>query len=224
VSTFNTLAVIATALAAALLGLMSGYAIAARQRSRLRHALRLAAHAAHHDKLTGLPNRETLTRQLANPGSRTLVLAIVNLDRFAAINRLWGHRVGDQLLVLQAHRARYQARHDGVCYRLRRDEFAVVWPATADHAAQLADQLLAALAEPVELYVHDHPVTVTVCATAGVTTGAGTSSAGLLLARADTALQHAKQTARGTALLWRPSLAALPRPDRQPAHPAEGGQ
>ncbi len=63
---------------------------------------RNAARAALHDVLTGLPNRrhlfETLEELLAGQSGKFALVA-VDLDRFKPVNDLYGHAVGDQLLV-----------------------------------------------------------------------------------------------------------------------------
>jgi len=213
----------------AVLCAVAGYRLGTYRVAVLRTALSVATHTASHDRLTGLPNRSQLTARLIalDAARQPVVLAIVNLDRFAEANQ-FSHRIGDQLLVLQAARLRYTAgRHGGSVCRLAGDEFAVVWPAQPDTATALATELLAGLAEPVELYVGDHPVLMHTTATAGVTcldpVGAGDPTS-RLLTRANNALQHGKRTARGTATLWQPHLPALPRPRRasRPCHRAAG--
>jgi len=206
-----------------------GYRLGTHRMAVLRTALDTATHAASHDRLTGLPNRSQLAARLVQLDTerQPVVLAIVNLDRFAEAN-LFGHRIGDQLLVLQAARLRYAAgSHGGIVFRLAGDEFAAVWPSQPDTATALATDLLAALAEPVELHMSDHPVLMHTTATAGVAyldhAGAGDPTS-RLLTRANTALQHGKRTARGAATLWQPHLPVLPRPRRnRPGDPAAGG-
>ena len=75
--------------------------------------------------------------------------------------------------------------------------------------------------------IGNHSVWMHATATAGVViadhVGAGHPTA-RLLQRANTALQHGKRTGRGTAILWRPELPALPRPrgDGRPGTPPAG--
>jgi hypothetical protein len=99
-------------------------------------------------------------------------------------------------------------------FRLRADEFAALWPASAGHAQLLTAELLDELAQPIELHVADRPVIVHVTASAGVTTltptGGGTPDR-RLLTEADTALQHAKKAGRGSIIGWHSDLPVLPR-------------
>ncbi|MEV4706799.1 GGDEF domain-containing protein [Actinoplanes sp. NPDC049316] len=230
---FTILTVAAVAAVVAMLGGWAGYRLGTRRMATLQTALDVAVRTATTDPLTGLANRSALTRRLAqlDRERRPFVLAIVNLDRFSTTNQ-WGYRIGDQLLVLQAAQLRHAAtQRGGTVYRLVADEFAVVWPATAgvtvDAAAELSAGVLAALRGSVELRIDSRAVYVHTSATAGVTvsehlgTGDPTSR---MLRNADTALQHGKRTAPGTAVRWRPGLPALPRPrrDSRPGTPTAG--
>lgn len=215
----STILTAAAATVVAVLAAWAGHRIGIRRMATLETALAVAVRTATTDELTGLANRNQLRTRLVrlDRERQPFVLAIVNLDRFSTTNQ-WGYRVGDQLLVLQAAQLRHVAgQRGGSAYRLVADEFAVVWPSTADAAAGLAAELLAALTEPVELEIDNRSVWVNTTATAGVATsdrrGAGDPTS-RLLGRANTALQHGKHTARGTAVLWHPRLPVLPRPRR----------
>jgi diguanylate cyclase len=108
---------------------------------------------AHTDPLTGLGNRryfwDALERQAAAGGSATLVC--IDLDRFKAINDVWGHDVGDALLVEVAHRLRANLRAGDVAARLGGDEFAVLLALPPADARAAADRLGAILATPYAL-------------------------------------------------------------------------
>ncbi len=207
------------AVAGLLLGVLGGYLLGRRRIASLTTALAVAARNANHDLLTGAPNRLLLAARVQelNTSHRNAVLAILNLDRFADINR-FGYRIGDQLLVLLTGWLRHQAGlDDGTICRLRADEFAILWPAEAHHANVLTQRLLAQLAAPVELTVGDRSVIFRITATAGVTVLAATGSGdptGRLLTQANSALQHAKQRHRGSVMRWHPDLPVLPRPGR----------
>ncbi len=111
-------------------------------------------HQAHHDELTGLPNRAALLDRgaalvaTATPAEPLAVL-VMDLDRFKEINDTLGHAYGDRLLVEVAARITAELRDDDVVARLGGDEFAVlvpgVDPATACAAAE---RLVAALTAP----------------------------------------------------------------------------
>jgi len=101
---------------------------------RLRSYARLNAFLAGHDTLTGLANRTAFTRQAAkSTGTATqefpTAIALLDLDRFQAVNDALGHRVGDEMLLIIADRLR-EHLHDGdaVVARLGGDEFGIVLP------------------------------------------------------------------------------------------------
>src|SRR5215831_5054047 len=116
-------------------------------------------HQAHHDELTGLPNRALLLRRtddallgVARSGGRAGLL-LLDLDRFKEVNDTLGHPVGDALLRVVAHRLTHSVRPGDLVARLGGDEFAVLLPAAADAgmAREVAVRLRAALAEPIRL-------------------------------------------------------------------------
>jgi diguanylate cyclase (GGDEF)-like protein/PAS domain S-box-containing protein len=122
---------------------------------RLLH-LRLRYEATH-DELTGLPNRtlfaERLERLLsASSGVKRFGLCYLDIDGFKAVNDSLGHAVGDQLLVAVAERLQScTAGYGHLVARIGGDEFAalVTDPAGSEEVAELARQVLAALATPI---------------------------------------------------------------------------
>jgi diguanylate cyclase (GGDEF)-like protein len=114
------------------------------------------AHRAVHDALTGLPNRvllnQRLERELERRGA-TVVLMILDLDDFKAVNDTLGHAFGDRLLQDVSTRLGGVLRPIDLVARLGGDEFAVLISGPADASAGLsaAKRLVAALDEPFEL-------------------------------------------------------------------------
>jgi diguanylate cyclase (GGDEF)-like protein len=116
-------------------------------------------HQAHHDELTGLPNRKLLILQtseaLAQAGrSQTRAgFLLLDLDRFKEVNDTLGHPVGDRLLRIVAHRLTHSVRPGDLVARLGGDEFAVLLPSVreAGTAREVATRLRAAVAEPIRL-------------------------------------------------------------------------
>jgi diguanylate cyclase (GGDEF)-like protein/PAS domain S-box-containing protein len=114
---------------------------------------------ANHDSLTGLANRKMFLEHLhrvfsAAPSGTRAGLCFLDLDGFKAINDTLGHEVGDRLLVALARRLELTVRHRGLeVARLGGDEFVVLVPDSSDSAqlTALAEELLAAVAEPVRL-------------------------------------------------------------------------
>jgi len=112
-------------------------------------------HLAHHDPLTGLPNRtllaERLSRQIARArrGDQTFALHIVDLDEFKAVNDLLGHAAGDRFLCRVAEKLSDTIRLNDTLARLSGDEFAVLQTgaASAADAADLAQRLVKAVDE-----------------------------------------------------------------------------
>jgi diguanylate cyclase (GGDEF)-like protein len=150
------------------------------------------------DHLTGLGNRRALVEGLpARLAGRPLALLYVDLDDFKAVNDSAGHAAGDALLRAVAQRLRACVRDEDLVVRLGGDEFAAVPvdEADQDRAVQVAERVLEALAEPVELDgLHLRPA-----ASIGVALSPAGSAdpVGELLRDADAALYTAKAGGRG---------------------------
>ncbi|MGY1839444.1 MULTISPECIES: diguanylate cyclase domain-containing protein [unclassified Modestobacter] len=93
---------------------------------------RRTMHLAHHDELTGLPNRSHLLEHLdlelrrAQRGGTSVAAVLIDLNGFKAINDRFGHAVGDAALVGAASRLRGAIRAGDLLGRLGGDEFLVV--------------------------------------------------------------------------------------------------
>lgn len=112
---------------------------------------------AHYDPLTGLPNRVLLADRLEQAMARArrsgtrLVVALIDLDGFKAVNDQHGHQAGDELLVALAGRMRDALRQSDTIARVGGDEFvAVLTDLQRDHdCLPMVQRLLAAAAGPV---------------------------------------------------------------------------
>lgn len=102
---------------------------------------------AHHDPLTGLPNRAALARYLPRAEQRSqgtpcgLAVLYLDLDGFKPVNDRHGHAVGDQVLRESASRMRGCLRAGDLVVRLGGDEFLMILQVPLDEAAGQARQV-----------------------------------------------------------------------------------
>lgn len=159
------------------------------------------SHLAHHDPLTGLPNRMALLTRLeqALPQARRddlpLALMFIDLDRFKIINDTLGHPVGDQLLIEVARRIASTVRESDTVARIGGDEFVVVLPGsgTANDAANVAGKIIEALANPIVIEGQELHTSPSIGI--GVYPADG-HDVDTLMKNADTAMYHAKSAGR----------------------------
>jgi diguanylate cyclase (GGDEF)-like protein/PAS domain S-box-containing protein len=134
------------------------------ERQQLHHRL---LHQAHHDMLTGLPNRllllDRMEQALASAARRGKKAAVMcmDLDRFKQINDTYGHSVGDLCLKHVAERLKSRLRAEDTVARSGGEEFTVIVGdlASADDATRIVDDLLAALRKP--LVADQYPIDLT---------------------------------------------------------------
>jgi diguanylate cyclase (GGDEF)-like protein len=227
----STPAQIITVLAAVAVAAATWRVLRRRTDARQRTTLLAAAHAARRDPLTGSGSRFAFHETMATAISqrRRAAVILVNLDGSRPFVSRFGDRALDQLLVLIAGRVQHlPATAGGSSFRLRRDELVAIVDGPVTDATALAAQLLAAVAEPTEINLVGHPLTVTVSACAGVTalTVNSADDARLALVRSDTAMRSAKQAGRGQVAVFEPTSGRR-RGGASPAAPtdrnAEGG-
>jgi PAS domain S-box-containing protein len=113
------------------------HAIAVRDLRARKKAEQHIRFLAHHDALTGLPNRSTFNKKLDQEikaalvsGERLAVLCL-DLDRFKEVNDLFGHAAGDTLLQTVATKVTSLLDHSQMVARLGGDEFAIIAPGLA---------------------------------------------------------------------------------------------
>jgi diguanylate cyclase (GGDEF)-like protein len=146
----------------------------------------ISSHRAHHDVLTGLPNRSSLSETLqealdgAAVDARPVAVMLLDLDDFKSINDTLGHELGD-LVIQRVARRLQQAVSDGdssaaparsaqsggqetVLARIGGDEFGLLVHGTQTQAEKVAEQLLAVLDHPLEV----DSVALHICASIGI--------------------------------------------------------
>ncbi len=168
------------------------------------------AHMAHHDALTGLPNRVLLRQRLEQAlagvadGRRCAVLC-VDLDRFKDVNDTLGHPIGDLLLQAATQRLRNFLPRVDTLARLGGDEFAIVQTSTEQpaDAVLLAGRLIRDLSTPYGINGHRIIIGASVGIACAPQDGA---DADLLLRNADLALYAAKAEGRGRARVFEPRM------------------
>lgn len=179
-------------------------AISAEQQSRLK-----ARHQAHHDALTGLPNRQgllLLQERISSPpmdsALHTAVL-LVDLDRFKWINDAHGQGAGDELLVRVARQLQELARPGDLVGRLAGDEFLLIAPVTSKQSArELAQACIDTIATPMRLAGSE----LVPSASVGISFVLPGESASEVIENASMASYRAKGLGRGRFALFHPRL------------------
>jgi diguanylate cyclase (GGDEF)-like protein/PAS domain S-box-containing protein len=155
-------------------------------------------HLAHHDALTGLPNKmlftDILARSLAQAQRHQTKLAILflDLDRFKYINDTLGHDIGDKLLKEVAERLKNSIRGSDTVSRIGGDEFNILLSdiTSVDDASVIPRKILAAFQKPYTIAGHEIRVTTSI----GISIYPDDSEdLGTLLKHADIAMYHAKE-------------------------------
>lgn len=166
---------------------------------------------AHHDPLTGLPNRSMLLDRLtqallqAERHNRQVTTIFIDLDNFKLVNDSLGHRAGDALLKVVAERLIGCVRATDTVVRLGGDEFVIVLvdqEGGTDSSVTL-DRLRAALAEPVA--IEGRSLTVT-CSSGLAKFPLDGADAETLIMNADTAMYQAKASGRNTFQVYTPEM------------------
>jgi diguanylate cyclase (GGDEF)-like protein/PAS domain S-box-containing protein len=170
-----------------------------------------AEYMAHHDPLTGLPNRPLFLDRLhlALAGARrertVLALLFIDLDKFKPVNDRHGHQVGDLLLKAVAERILGCLRETDSAARFGGDEFVALLPSvgTEANAMGIAEEIRSALNRPFEI----EGLTLDIASSTGVALYPDhADSEQQLIERADLAMYHAKSEGRNCVRVYRPEL------------------
>ncbi|MBH3411903.1 phosphodiesterase DibA [Pseudomonas putida] len=194
-------------------GELSHYVAVFSDISAIKHSEQELAYLAHHDPLTGLPNRllfnDRAEQALASAqvNKRGCALLLLDLDHFQSINDGLGHTIGDQLLKLVGERLREAVGSNVTLARLGGDEFAVLAEncQQVGQAGKLAQGIIERMREPFEF--DDHRLFIS--ASVGISLfPTDALSAEQLLRNADSALFKAKDNGRACYALYTEELTA----------------
>ncbi|RYC29344.1 EAL domain-containing protein [Lichenibacterium minor] len=170
------------------------------------------SHMAHHDALTGLPNRVLFGSELERALSEwlpdeTVAVFCLDLDRFKQVNDTLGHPVGDALLRAVADRLQSFVSDRILVARLGGDEFAVIQVGAEQphESTDLGEQIIARLSEPYEIRGYQIVIGASVGVSLAPHDGDGADD---LLKNADLALYRAKTEGRGTLRFFEPGMDA----------------
>jgi diguanylate cyclase (GGDEF)-like protein/PAS domain S-box-containing protein len=199
------------------------HAIAVRDLRARKKAEQHIRFLAHHDALTGLPNRSTFNKKLDQEikaalvsGERLAVLCL-DLDRFKEVNDLFGHAAGDTLLQAVATKVTSLLDHSQMVARLGGDEFAIIAPGLSEPAVagRIAENILEAL----RLESEDSTQGALVSSSIGIAICPNDATdRQTLLSHADTALYRAKMEGRGTYRFFEAAMGAQVRDRRHIEH------
>ena len=170
-----------------------------------------ASYLAHHDELTGLPNRalfmDRLQQAIARAGriGHSVAVLFLDLDRFKNINDSLGHATGDEMLKLVGALCAKGLREVDTVARLGGDEFIVCLGdvGSAEEAGSVARRLLADITGGFEIGGHKLHANASVGISLYPADGADAET---LIRNADTAMYHAKGDGRGTFHFFRPQM------------------
>jgi diguanylate cyclase (GGDEF)-like protein len=168
-------------------------------------------HIAHHDVLTGLPNRVLLQDRLmqaaayANRSGNPLWVMLIDLDRFKFVNDSLGHKAGDLLLKTVAHRLQDSVRESDTVARLSGDEFVAILAEYPDAVLtrDVTQRIMRAVAQPVMLEGKEFFVT---CSIGVAVYDPDGTPAQRLIEHADIAMYRAKKMGRNNAQFYQPAM------------------
>ena len=162
---------------------------------------------AHHDILTGLPNRVLLedrlqqAKALSHRINSPFAVLFLDLDRFKMINDTLGHSVGDELLRMVSARLKRTLRETDTVARIGGDEFIILLSSVSDRSdvAVLSDKILKSLTLPFKLRDHELFISTSLGVCMYPDDGQDTEE---MMKKADIAMYHAKSLGRNNAQFY----------------------
>ena len=169
---------------------------------------------AHHDCLTGLPNRILFNDRLehgieiAKRHNVKLALFFIDLDHFKQINDSLGHQIGDRVLVAVTERLKAKIRKEDTLARLGGDEFTIIMEDLKEmqNVSLLAHKILKVLTQPIHIEGH----TLYISCSIGISLyPQDDSNAQNLIKYADAAMYKAKEEGRNNFQFYSSEMTAL---------------
>jgi diguanylate cyclase (GGDEF)-like protein/PAS domain S-box-containing protein len=170
------------------------------------------AFMAHHDVLTGLPNRLAVMEKIEEAVARhrrrgdSFAILLLDLDRFKHVNDTLGHAVGDTLLRETASRLKASLRETDVLARLGGDEFAIVQDSESNQreaASALANRVIEIVSRPFNIEGNE----VNIATSVGIALGPEhATNSDSLMKMADLALYRAKSAGRNGYRFFDPEM------------------
>jgi diguanylate cyclase (GGDEF)-like protein len=168
-------------------------------------------HMAHHDGLTGLPNRVAMQRNLEErfaASYRTdeyVTVLLLDLDGFKEVNNTLGHDIGDEVLKEVASRLLGCVEQPECLARLGGDEFAFLTPAhfSVEQSYDLAEQILKAVSSPYSIGGRDFMIGTSIGIASEPPAACNPSA---LLRHADLAMYEAKALGKGMVAAFDPQI------------------
>ncbi len=169
---------------------------------------------AHHDTLTGLPNRILFNDRLehgieqAKRHKKKLALFFIDLDHFKQINDSLGHQVGDRVLVAVTERLKAKIRKEDTLARLGGDEFTIIMEnlKKIQNASLLAQKIQEVLTQP--LHIEGHTLYIS-CSIGISLYPQDDTDANHLIKYADAAMYKAKEEGRNNFQFYSSEMTAL---------------
>lgn len=156
---------------------------------------------AHHDSLTGLPNRLHMSIRLEHSinickrlGSYTAI-CFIDLDNFKTVNDMYGHDVGDELLKETTKRLKSMLRADDTLARIGGDEFVLIYQniKNPDEITGIAEKIVQSIQKPFEIFGNQCLIGSSIGISIYPDDGA---TADTLLKKADIAMYKAKDSGK----------------------------